>query len=80
MLALATHYYRSPPPSLFLFYPFSHFVSAWMANFQDPATIVNEQGACGFSWASVACSPIYQSVPSIVALVKLWHLADGMFM
>ena len=33
-----------------------------------------------FCQASATCSPIYLSVPSIVALVKLWHLADGMFM
>ena len=51
-----------------------------MVDFQNPARIEREFCAYGFCRASVACSPIYQSVPSIVALVKLWHLVDGMFM
>jgi hypothetical protein len=51
-----------------------------MANYQNPVKIERELGAYGFCRASVVCSPIYQSVPSIAALIKLWRVVDGMFM
>ena len=51
-----------------------------MANYQDPAKIERELSAYGFCRAPVACSPIYHFDPSIVALIELWRVVDGMFM
>jgi hypothetical protein len=63
-------------PSLLLFY----LSCARMVDYHNPITTEREFCAYAFLQASATSSPIYQSVPSIVALVKLWHLADGIFM
>lgn len=83
MLALAKSYSRSLPTSILFFYPFNRFVNLsfeleWWTFKIKPGSRENSVRTVfvGLQW----CSLIYQSVPSIVALVKLWHVVDGMFM
>jgi len=51
-----------------------------MVNYHDPVTIAREFGTCPFPSASELCSPIKPSVFPTVALVKLWHVVDGIYM
>ena len=51
-----------------------------MVNYHDPVTIAREYGAYAICRASVLCGPIYRLALSIAAVVKLWHVVDGIFM
>jgi hypothetical protein len=50
-----------------------------MVNYQNPATIESDFSTYAFL-SGFSGLQIYWSVSSIAALVKLWHLVDGMFM
>ena len=51
-----------------------------MVNYSDPVTIAQEFGACPFPSRSRSRRSTNSSVISTVALVKLWHVVDGIFM
>jgi hypothetical protein len=51
-----------------------------MVNYHDPATIAQEFGACPFPSRSSSCSPTKSLIFSTAALVKLWHVVDGIYM
>ena len=51
---------------------------ARMVNYKDPATMAQDYGACAIP--SGTYGSIYQLTSSTEALVKMWHLIDGVFM
>jgi hypothetical protein len=51
-----------------------------MVNYKDPATIAKDAGAYAIPSGLGTSSSIYQSISSTEAVVKLWHLMDGVFM
>ena len=51
-----------------------------MVNYSDPATIAKDSGAYAITSGAGTCSPIYQSISSTEAVVKLWHLTNGVYM
>jgi hypothetical protein len=51
-----------------------------MVNYDDPTTIAKDSGAYAIPSGSGTRSPIYKSISSTEAVVKLWLLMDGVYM
>ena len=52
-----------------------------MVNFQDPATIAGDYGAYAFlSGFRLQVAARFLTIFSTVALVKFWHVVNGIFM
>lgn len=51
-----------------------------MVNYQSPVTIQEDYSEHAFLSGFRVSSPIYQSVLSIAAVVKLYHVVNGLYM
>ncbi len=51
-----------------------------MVDYHNPVTISREASAYVFYSGAGTCSPIKRSVFSTAAIVKFWHVVDGIFM